>query len=501
MANNEHFFTPESVDEQVERLSPQHDGSFSTEDEAARYLVKDLHHGYQAQSAERQQTLDRAWQRIQQRNRLAESPTQGLPVIQQQQRRRSRGNHWTMYSQRLNMIAAVIIACFLVGSMLMVLNIARQGQHTGTAMSTATSVTSTPVLPSQTGATVYTYSDSSAIYSVDWSPDSARVASASETVHVWDATTGGHMVTITPAQVSGPFAARWSADGKYIATAVSGLQIWDAATGNLVTSCPDLGHQTTVAPTKGSSAFFSYASGSSTFQRASALDTSLSNKETVPVNVAWSPDGRYVAVTYTKAATPEVVIVNIPSCKVTDTHPYKHDTPYDVKWSPNGKYLAVSTSDRIVQVWEVGKDQPSYTYQDPYDTDIFTMAWSPDSKWIASTSYGSHKVEVWEALTGASRQEYSGHQDAVTSLAWSPDGKKIASGSGSVDDNGNVVGGEVQIWDVQTSQTLYTYKGNPHPVLAVTWSPNGKLIASADSDSNATSDAKGNGEVKVWVAD
>ncbi len=519
MPENEHFFTPESVDEQVERLeqlAKQHDATFPTEDKAARYLLKDLHHAYHVQSEQHQQTLERAWQRIQQRNRLAESPTQGLPVIQSEQRHRKRGNGWTLYSQRLNMIAAVVIACLLVGSMLIVLNITRQGQHGSTTRSTTTSATPIPTMPSQSGATVYTYTDSAAIYSVDWSQDSTRILSASSTVHIWDATTGGHAVTLTPAQVTIPFAARWSPDGKFIATAADGLQIWNAATGSIVATCPTPGNQTALAPTSivpttissrgavyRSDTLFSYESVGGTLQGASALDASLAKKTIVPINVAWSPDGKYVAFTNRNTSGSMVVVLSIPSCKVADTHSYKHDTPYDVAWSPDGKYLAVTTNDRIVQVWQMGKDQPTYTYHDPYNTDIFSIAWSPDSKWIASTSYGSHKVEVWDALTGSLRQEYSQHTDAVTSLAWSPDGKKIASGSAYRDDNGAIVGGEVRIWDVNSAQTLYTYHGNIHPVLAVAWSPNGKLIASADGEkSTATSGSGGtsNGEVKVWVA-
>jgi Tol biopolymer transport system component len=498
MAENEHFFTPESVDEQVERLLAQHNGRFPTEDEASRYLMKDLHHAYQAQVEQRQQTLESAWQRIQQRNRLVESPTEILPVIQGEPRRGRRRNGRMRYSQPLNMVAAVIVACLLIGSLLVVLNIARQGQYSSMVRPTATDTASTPVLPLQQGATVYTYPDSSAIYSVDWSQDSTRIISSGATVRIWDAMTGGHVVALTPAQVTGPFAARWSADNKFIATAASGLQIWNAATGNLVTSCPVPGNQTAIVPLKnsGSSAFFSYENSSGALQRVSAINMSLTDKETVPVNVAWSPDGKYVAFTDKNPAKPMVVVWDIPSCKIADTHPYKKDIPYDVKWSPDGKYLAVATSDRIVQVWEMGKNQPTYTYHDSYVTDIFSIAWSPDSKWIASTSFGSHKVEVWDALNGALIQEYSGHTAAVTSLTWSPDGKKIASGSSSMDANGAITGGEVQIWDVKTSQTLYTYHDHAHPVLAVAWSPNGKLIASAGGDKSSTSD----GEVKVWVA-
>lgn len=518
MPENEHFFTPESVDEQVERLAKQHNGTLSTEDEAARYLMKDVHHAYRAQSEQHQQTLDRAWQRIQQRNRLAESPTQGLPVIQSERERRSRGNGSTFYSQRLNMIAAMVIACLLVGSMLIVLDVARQGQHGTTARPTTTRAASTPVLPARPGITVYTYAGNAAIYSVDWSQDSTRIISASSTVRMWDATTGAHMVTLTPAQVTAPFAARWSPDGKFVATAVAGLQIWNAATGTVVASCPDPVNQTAIAPdafdasvaaiqsikSNSSRALFSYENSGGALQGASAQGMSLSDKATVPINVAWSPDGKYVAFTDRNTDGPMVVVMSVPSCKVADTHPYKHDIPYDVKWSPDGKYLAVTTSDRIVQVWEMGKNQPTYTYHDPYDTDIFSIAWSPDSQWIASTSYGSHKVEVWNALTGSLRQEYTRHTDAVTCLAWSPDGKKIVSGSSYRDDNGSIVGGEVQIWDVNTAQTLYTYHDNSHPVLAVAWSPNGKLIASADGDKgNSTSGFGGgsNGEVKVWAAD
>jgi len=183
---------------------------------------------------------------------------------------------------------------------------------------------------------------------------------------------------------------------------------------------------------------------------------------------------------------------------VTHSYRYNNDVPFDVKWSPDGKYIAISTNDRIVQIREVGKDKPIYTYNDPYNTDIFSFAWSPDSKLIASTSYGSGKIEVWTALTGDVQQEFVGKTGRTTHLAWSHDGGKIVAVSEPAE--GDDGGGVVRIWNEQTGQLLYTYAGHKHAVLAVAWSPDNKWIASTEGIPDANTDAAGNGVLKVWLA-
>ena len=69
---------------------------------------------------------------------------------------------------------------------------------------------------------------------------------------------------------------------------------------------------------------------------------------------------------------------------------------------------------------------------------VFAVAWSPDGKRIASGD-SDGLVLVWDAFTGGHTYTYRGHVDyypghytsgaAVNSLAWSPDGKHIASAS------------------------------------------------------------------------
>ena len=66
-----------------------------------------------------------------------------------------------------------------------------------------------------------------------------------------------------------------------------------------------------------------------------------------------------------------------------------------------------------------------------------------------------------------------GHTEWVYSVSWSPDGKKLASGSW---DN------TVIIWDANTGAKLKTLEGHRWYVISVCWSPDGKYVASCSED-------------------
>jgi eukaryotic-like serine/threonine-protein kinase len=102
---------------------------------------------------------------------------------------------------------------------------------------------------------------------------------------------------------------------------------------------------------------------------------------------------------------------------------------------------------------------------------VRSVAWSPDSKLIASAD--DEKVQVWDANSGIIVLSYCDHTDKIKGLAWSSDGTRIASASND---------GMVKIWLVDTGETLITYTG--HSVWRnqadnlVAWSPDGTYIAS-----------------------
>ena len=76
---------------------------------------------------------------------------------------------------------------------------------------------------------------------------------------------------------------------------------------------------------------------------------------------------------------------------------------------------------------------------------------------------------------------FRGHTDMVGSVSWSPDGKQIASGSSDK---------SVRIWDAATGKQLTELAGHNDTVYSVSWSPDGKRIVSGSKDNT----------VRIWDA-
>ena len=292
-------------------------------------------------------------------------------------------------------------------------------------------------------ATLLTYhGHSDRIHALAWSPDShdshdsQLIASSSldETVQIWNPLTGDNVLTYRGNSLQAQ-AITWSPDGKFIAS-TSGLlsetvHIWDTSTGH---SSPKhatyAGHAESIQALAWSpdGKFIASASDDATVQVLNAttgrtIFTYRGHRLGVKT-VAWSPDGKRI----TSGSEDKTVQVWDAATGGNIVAYYAHgDKVNSLTWSPGGTHLASASDDATVQVWDASTGRKVFTYSG-HAASVTGVAWSPDGTRIASSSL-DETVQVWHAITGHSIFTYSGHSDWVSTVAWSPDGQCIASGS------------------------------------------------------------------------
>jgi len=297
---------------------------------------------------------------------------------------------------------------------------------------------------------------SSRVTAIAWSPDGRFLASASydKTVQVWDASNGKNILTYKGHRQH-VNALAWSHDSKYIASASNDgtVQTWEVKTGK--THITYRGHIEEV-----------YA-------------------------VAWSPDDFYIA---SGGSDKTVQIWKARTEKIIYTYSDHSDKVQSIAWSPDGRHVASAGKDRKVHVWDPSKDVSKRSFfssilsftrkietMNLHNGQIFAVAWSPDSRRIASAS-GDRRVLVGDVHTKKVVFSMGENSTSIKNVVvWSPRGEHLAIGGNDK---------TVQIWNVGSKKLTFTYSGHTGYVTTVAWSPDGSRIASASSDRT----------IQVWQA-
>jgi len=324
--------------------------------------------------------------------------------------------------------------------------------------------TPTPMPFTLSQQTIYVYQNHHDIVNaVAWSPDSTRIASASDdkTVQVWDALTGtkpfvfrGHKAQVDTVV--------WSPNGQLIASgSIDGtIEVWDANNGRI-----DLTYH------------FDAVADS---QHIGALQAFSGGDDPGAYSLMWSPDGSRIAAAM---GSNVVKVFDARTGNTLFTHRGFAGKIDAMAWSPDGKYIVTAGRHHATTVWNASNGNTVFTSSVSDNNPVFSLAWAPNSRRIA-LGYLDGSVRIWNPFIG-SIPVLNVHSQNVYALAWSPDGSRLATAS---------INDTVQIVNASTGMQLFVYSGHSNElrtmVRTMAWSPNGSFIASGFSDDT----------VRVWKA-
>ena len=147
-----------------------------------------------------------------------------------------------------------------------------------------------------------------------------------------------------------------------------------------------------------------------------------------------------------------------------------------VAFSPDGKTVACSNASEFY-IWDVDTGNLKLTIS-AHTSDIETVAYSPDGKTLATAGGYDESAKIWDASTGALIRSIDAHTGSVDCVVFSPDGKILATGG--EDDRVNTI----KLWDPTNGELQSTLtEGEEAGTLGIRdidFSPDGKKIASCE---------------------
>lgn len=136
-------------------------------------------------------------------------------------------------------------------------------------------------------------------------------------------------------------------------------------------------------------------------------------------------------------------------------------------FSPNGKLMATGDYSREARIWTFPEMKLLHVLPMPGKEGAMRPVFSPDGKLIA-VGNRNDETALFDVATGKRLRMFP--RRMTQEIAFSPDGKFLAAG---------YVDGQIAVWNVKTGLRVHLFKSRCREVFTLSWSKDGKVLASA----------------------
>jgi len=206
--------------------------------------------------------------------------------------------------------------------------------------------------------------------------------------------------------------------------------------------------------------------------------------------VAISPNGKY-AVTSSEDET--ALLWDLKSGKTLRVFSDQTSSLSEVVFSPDGKQILTASFDGTAILYDITAGNMVHTFADHFGK-VVSCTFSHDGHYLATGSDDGTAI-LYDARSGRRVRTFRAPEGEVWVVRFSPDDRYFITAGGLLDDttieNPSVAKllsrtmGELVVWDMETGQQVLNFQEHKQPVSDVDFSPDGKLVVSADQDGRA----------------